>query len=83
MALDRGEPDYFMGSMTMNLVLSELIFAAVFVGVLLFQWPTPNWDVIQYAMPAGVALAPVALFPISRLVWFGVDLALRPGNRLS
>lgn len=71
-----------MGSLTMNLVLSELIFAAIFIGVILYQWPAPNWTVIQYALPCGVALAPIAMFPVSKLAWFGVDLALRPDSQL-
>ncbi len=77
-ALERGEPDYFIGGMMFNLILSELLFAALFVAVLVAMWPTVPWDGIQVGAPLGMALAPVALYPISKLVWLAFDLAFRP-----
>ncbi|MEP7382199.1 MAG: DUF983 domain-containing protein [Gemmatimonadota bacterium] len=76
--MERGEPDYFLGGMLFNLVLSELLFAAVFISVLVFMWPTVPWDAIQVWAPMGMAIAPIALYPISKLVWLAFDLAFRP-----
>ena len=76
--LERGERDYFIGSMMFNLVLAELLFAAVFVGIMLWQWPRVSWEAIQFGVPLGLLVAPAILFPVSKLVWLGFDLALRP-----
>jgi uncharacterized protein (DUF983 family) len=76
--LQRGETDYFIGSMLFNLVLGEMVFAAVFVAVLVWQWPSVQWDVIQWLAPAGLLVTPMLLFPVSKLAWLGFDLALRP-----
>lgn len=76
--LERGEPDYFIGGMMFNLVLSELIFAAVFVAVLVFLWPAVPWDEIQVGAPIGMAIAPILLYPVSKMLWLAFDLAFRP-----
>jgi uncharacterized protein (DUF983 family) len=77
-SLERGEPDYFIGGMMFNLILSELVFAAIFVAVLVAMWPTVPWDGIQVGAPLGMALAPVVLYPVSKLAWLAFDLAFRP-----
>jgi uncharacterized protein (DUF983 family) len=77
-SLERGEQDYFLGGMMFNLVLSELLFAGVFVAVLVVMWPTVPWDGISIGAPVGMAIAPILLYPVSKLVWLAVDLAFRP-----
>lgn len=76
--LERGEPDYFLGGMMFNLILAELLFAAVFVAILVGMWPTVPWDGISIGAPVGMALAPIVLYPVSKLVWLAFDLAFRP-----
>ena len=76
--IERGEHDYWIGSMMFNLVLSELIFAAVFVVVLIARWPNVPWDTMQWAAPLMMLIAPAVLFPFSKLVWLAFDLMLRP-----
>lgn len=66
------------GSLMFNIVLAEMIFAAVFVAYLLITWPRPNWEMLEIAAPVGMAIAPFVLFPFSKLVWLAADLALRP-----
>src|SRR5919107_4252995 len=44
LAIERGERDYFIGSMLFNLVASEMLFAAVLVGTLIAAWPNVPWD---------------------------------------
>jgi uncharacterized protein (DUF983 family) len=77
-SIDRGEGDYFIGSMMFNLVLAELLFAAVFVGVMLWSWPDVPWGVVQWVAPIGIAISPILLFPVSKLLWLGFDLLFRP-----
>jgi len=64
--------------MMFNLVLAELLFAVVFVVVLVALWPTVPWDGIQVGAPLGMAIAPIALYPVSKLLWLAIDLAFRP-----
>lgn len=78
--LERGEQDYFLGAMLFNLVLAELLFAAVFVAVLLAMWPTVPWDGIQFGAPLGMAITPFILYPVSKLAWLAFDLAFRPAH---
>ena len=76
--IERGEHDYWIGSMMFNLVLSELIFAAVFVVILVAAWPNVPWDTMQWAAPLMMLAAPAVLFPFSKLIWLAFDLMLRP-----
>ena len=76
--LERGESDYFIGSMMFNLVLSELLFAGILVIYLVAAWPRVSWEQMEVAIPLLMLLAPLALFPISKLFWFAFDLLLRP-----
>jgi uncharacterized protein (DUF983 family) len=78
--IEREGHDYMAGSLMFNIVLAEMIFAAVFVGYLLITWPHPNWNMLEIAAPAGMAIAPFLLFPFSKLVWLAADLALRPAH---
>jgi len=78
LALERGERDYFIGSMMFNLVVSELLFAVLFIATLLITWPDVPWDTLEWAAPLAMALAPFVLFPFSKLIWLGFDLLLRP-----
>jgi uncharacterized protein (DUF983 family) len=78
LAIERGERDYFIGSMMFNLVVSEMLFAVIFVGVLLARWPNVPWDTLEWAAPLGMLVAPFVLFPFSKLAWLGFDILLRP-----
>jgi uncharacterized protein (DUF983 family) len=78
--IEREGNDYMAGSLMFNIVLAEMIFAALFVAYLLIAWPNPNWDMLEIAAPVGMAIAPFVLFPFSKLVWLGADLALRPAD---
>ena len=78
LAIERGERDYFIGSMMFNLGVSEFLFAVVFVGVMLIRWPNVPWDTLEWAGPLGMLAAPFVLFPFSKLAWLGFDILLRP-----
>jgi uncharacterized protein (DUF983 family) len=78
--VEREGHDYMAGSLMFNLVLAEMLFAVAFVAYLLITWPNPNWDMLEIVAPLGMAIAPFALFPFSKLVWLAADLALRPAH---
>lgn len=76
--VERGERDYFIGSMMFNLVLAELLFAAIFVATLVGTWPDVPWDTLEWAAPLLMLAAPLVLFPFSKLVWLAFDVMFRP-----
>ena len=75
---ERGESDYFLGGMMFNIVLAEGVFVTALIITLLVTWPRVPWSLLQYGAPAAMVLAPILLYPFSRLVWLAFDLMLRP-----
>ena len=63
-----------------NIVASELIFAVVFLAVLLWTWPSPPWQLLQYGGIGLMVLAPVLFFPFSRTLFLAFDLLFRPAS---
>ena len=76
--LERGEHDYFTGSVLFNFILAEMIFALLFAAYAIAVWPRVNWDVAQYVIVGMIVVAPVVTYPISKLLWLSFDLMLRP-----
>ena len=78
--LDRGERGYQVGSYMVNIIAAELLFVAVFLGVLAATWPTPPWTVLQYGGAALMVIAPILLYPFTKTVFLAVDLMVRPAS---
>lgn len=76
--LERGESDYFLGGMMFNIVLAEGVFVILLIATLVLTWPRVPWTLLEYGAPAAMILAPVILYPFSKLVWLAFDLMLRP-----
>jgi uncharacterized protein (DUF983 family) len=79
--LERGEQGYQVGSYMFNIIAAELIFVAVFLGVVFITWPTPPWLLLQYGGIALMILAPVIFFPFSKTLFLAFDLLFRPATR--
>jgi uncharacterized protein (DUF983 family) len=76
----REEQGYIVGAYMFNIVVAELIFAAVFVGVLLLTWPTPPWTLLTYGGAALMVLLPLIFYPFSRTLFLAFDLIFRPSQ---
>jgi uncharacterized protein (DUF983 family) len=76
--LDRGESDHFYGAYMLNFVAAELMAAGVFVVALLVTWPTPPWDALLWGAIAMAVIAPLALYPVTKTLWIGIDIMMRP-----
>jgi uncharacterized protein (DUF983 family) len=74
---DRGEHDYFIGAYLVNLIAAELILGVGLLVVLLATWPKPPWDAIEYVGLVLMVVAPLALYPITEMLWLAFDLAFR------
>ena len=66
--------------MVFNIALAEGVFVLGLVVTLMVTWPRVPWSLLQYGAPAAMVLAPIILYPFSRLVWLAFDLALRPAT---
>ena len=64
-----------------NIVAAELVFAALFVGVLMATWPDPPWDLLVYGGMALMIVAPVVFYPFSKTIFLAFDLVFRPAER--
>lgn len=72
------EGGYWVGSYTINLMLTEASLVAVFLCGLWITWPNPPWQGLVYGDLAVAALVPVVLFPYSKTLFIAVDLTFRP-----
>ena len=75
---ERGEEGYQVGSYMFNIVAAELIFAAVFVGVMVATWPSPPWKLLEYGGIALMIVAPFVFYPFSKTLFLAFDLVFRP-----
>jgi uncharacterized protein (DUF983 family) len=78
--LERGEEGYQVGSYMFNIIAAELIFAAVFLTVVVATWPDPPWLALQIGGGALMILAPFAFFPFSKTLFLAFDLLFRPAT---
>jgi uncharacterized protein (DUF983 family) len=76
--LERGESGYQVGSYMFNIIASELLFAAVFLAVVVVMWPTPPWTLLEYGGIVMMVLAPLFFFPFSKTIFLAFDLVFRP-----
>ena len=76
--LERGEHDYFVGSLMLNFVIAGVALLVTLAVVLVATWPDVPWDGLQYGGPVVMLLAPAVIFPFSKLLWLAFDLMLRP-----
>lgn len=78
---DRGEPDYFLGAMLVNLMAAEGAAAALVLLGLLLTWPAVPWDPLLWTGLGLAVCAPVGFYPFSSVLWLAVDLRFRPPVR--
>jgi uncharacterized protein (DUF983 family) len=80
--LGRGEADYFLGAYLMSLVALELIFAGMFLIVLLVTWPNPPWRAIQWGGAFLMVAAALIVYPFAKTLWLATDLLFRPAGKM-
>lgn len=78
--MERGEQGYQVGSYMFAIIAAELVFAAVFLGILLATWPDPPWDLLLYGGMALMLVVPFLFFPFSKTLFLAFDLTFRPAT---
>jgi uncharacterized protein (DUF983 family) len=76
--LERGEHDYFTGSLMFNFVIAGVLLLVTLAVVLVTMWPNVPWDALEVGGPIAMLVAPLVIFPFSKLLWLAFDLMLRP-----
>ncbi len=72
------EEGYFLGAMALNLIVAELLPAAVGVAWIVSTWPNPPWTVLQFVAPLAMGLSPLLFYPWSRTLWLTLDWTFHP-----
>lgn len=75
---NRGEPDYFIGAYTINLIVAEVVVAGAIVAGIVLSWPDVPWNLLLYALLPLAVLTPLLTFRYSRSLWLALDLRFRP-----
>jgi uncharacterized protein (DUF983 family) len=74
---ERGD-GYFIGATCVNLVAAIVLPALLYGIVLAVTWPHPPWLAAAIAAILTALAVPVAFYPLARIVWLAIDLAIRP-----
>ncbi len=75
---ERGESGYQVGSYMFNLIAAELVFAAIFIAVVVATWPDPPWTLLTWGGAAMMLALPLLFFPFARTIFLAFDLIFRP-----
>ena len=61
-----------------NIVMAELVFLMILVGLLVATWPTPPWEWLTYGSAAVMVALPIVFYPFSQTLFLGFDLLVHP-----
>ena len=75
---ERGEEDFFLGSMMFNIILSEGLFIVFVIGLIWARWPDVPWDFLETWAIVLMAAAPFLVFPWTKTMWLASDILIRP-----
>jgi uncharacterized protein (DUF983 family) len=78
--LERGEHGYQVGSYMFNIAAAELVFLAVFLGLLAATWPDPPWILLTWVAGVLVVILPLLFYPFSKTLFLGFDLIFNPAQ---
>jgi uncharacterized protein (DUF983 family) len=76
--LDRGEADYFLGSYTINFVVSELLIVLGAALGIVLSWPHVPWTLLTWSLALMVVVAPIIFYPFAKTLFLAADLIFRP-----
>lgn len=76
--LNRGEGDFFLGAYTFNFIAVELLLALFLVLGVALTWPDVPWELLLWIGAPLMVLGPILFYPVARMLWLSVDLAMRP-----
>jgi uncharacterized protein (DUF983 family) len=75
LSFDRGD-GFWLGSMAINLGVTELVFGAFALSMILATWPDVPWTLLTVLAVALNAVVPVLFYPWAKTIFLAVDLML-------
>ena len=75
---NRGEQGYTLGALWFNLLMAEGFSMTVFLATVVYTWPNPPWDTLQYLGPIEALVTPFIFWPFARGLFLAFDLCFRP-----
>jgi uncharacterized protein (DUF983 family) len=60
---------YWLGSMVINLAVTQVLLLAALVGLLIATWPDVPWTGVLIAVVTIAVVVPLLVHPLSRLLW--------------
>lgn len=75
LVFDRGE-GFWLGTMAINLGVTELAFGALLVGGMVLTWPDVPWMALTVGAVLLNALLPLFLYPFAKTTFLAVELLL-------
>jgi Protein of unknown function (DUF983) len=72
------EDGYWVGAVIMNTAVTEAVFGAILVAVLLSTAPDVPWVPLVAAGLATNGILPVLFYPFSKTLWMAVDVHFHP-----
>ena len=79
--LQREGDGYELGSMVVNLLVAELMWAVTFAAILYWTWPNPPWTLLQWGSAVLMVALPLLFLRHARVLALALDLLLRPPER--
>ena len=81
-SLERAEAGggHYLGAMVLNFAVTESLLALLVLLLILVTWPAPPWELIVYGGTLLAVIAPLAFFPIAKLLWLAIDLYIQPDH---
>lgn len=64
---------YWLGSMALNLVVTEGMFVAALVALLVATWPDVPWSLVLVVLIATNLVVPLLFHPVSRTIWTAAE----------
>lgn len=74
----RSDDNYFSGAMFFGILIGETLAVLGILAAIWITYPNVPWKAIQYGAPAVMLVVMIALFPMTRVIWLGIDVLLRP-----
>lgn len=76
-----GDPSYFGGASFVNYMVSGGFGVTTLVLTAILAWPNVPWDMLSFVLPALTLGVAAAFYPMSKVIWLAVDVAIRPVAR--
>ncbi len=72
--------DYWLGAYLLNFMVTEVVFAAFVLVVVVATWPEPAWSLLLWGGAVQMVLTPIVFYPFAKALWLATDLSFRPAN---